>query len=225
LTEAGIRDQRYLAVVVALKVAGAALLALVWWWLAVFNTSPVVQGTTIVFAFMLGSYAPELMLTRLAAKRKLRLERGFPDALDLLVVCFEAGLAMPQAITEISRVLHQSEPDIAEEFAITAAELRVLADRTVALDNLAKRTGIASLRTLTTTLGQSLRFGTSLADSLRTLGADMRAARMARIDESAARLPVLLSLPLMLLLMPALLLVIGGPVALKIADLIAGGGP
>lgn len=228
MTKAGIREE-YLAGLVALKICGAAALAAVWWWtsagLVVLAAAPLMHWATMAVAVLLGSYAPDLVLTRLAARRKQRLEHGFPEALDLLVICTEAGLALPQAIEEVTRALQNSEPDIAAEFAITGAELRVLADRTKALENMVNRTGIESLRSLTATLNQSMRFGTSLADALRVLSSDMRAERMARMDENAARLPVLLSIPLMLFLMPALLIVIGSPVALKITDLIAGRGP
>ena len=143
-----------------------------------------------------------------------------PDAIDLLVICTEAGLSLPQAIEEIASVLQDSEPEISIEFDITAGEFKVLSDRTAALDNLVKRTGIASLRSLATTLSQSLRFGTSLAEALRGVSSDMRAARMARIEEGSARLPVLLSIPLMLFLMPALLIVILSPVVLRVVDMV-----
>ena len=229
MTKAGIHGEEYLAGLVACKVCGAMALAAVWWWtstgLAVLSSAPLLQWATVAIAFLLGAYAPELVLTRLATRRKQRLEHGFPEALDLLVICAEAGLALPQAIEEVTRALQNSEPEIAAEFSITGAELRVLDDRTAALENMVNRTGIESLRSLTSTLNQSMRFGTSLADALRVLSSDMRADRMARMDENAARLPVLLSIPLMLLLMPALLIVIGSPVALKVADMIAGRGP
>jgi tight adherence protein C len=225
LHEAGIRGENSLAGFLACKIGGALAFAGLSWWtisgLAVAAGAPVLLWGNVAAALFLGSYAPELVLTRLTIRRRRRLEHGFPDALDLLVICTEAGLGLPQAVEEIARALQKPAPEIAAEFAMTAAEFKILPDRAMALDNMVRRTGIESLRNLTATLNQSLRFGTSLADSLRTLSSDMRAARMAHIEEGAARLPVLLSIPLMLFLMPALLLVIMSPVALKIADMVS----
>ena len=228
LHEAGFRGDENLGSFLAFKIVGAVAFAGLWWWMSsglpVLARAPLLLWGTVAVALFLGSYAPELVLTRLATRRRRRLEHGFPDALDLLVICSEAGLGLPQAVEEIARALQKPDPEIAAEFAMTAAEFQILPDRAMALDNMVKRTGIESLRNLTATLNQSLRFGTSLADSLRTLSSDMRATRMAHIEEGAARLPVLLSIPLMLFLMPALLLVIMSPVALRIADMIARSG-
>jgi tight adherence protein C len=171
---------------------------------------------------VIGWNLPVFILGRLTARRRQRLEHGMPDAIDLLVTCTEAGLSLPQAFEEIARVLQHSEPEVSAEFYLTAAEFRILSERTAALDNLVKRTGIESLRSLAATANQSLRFGTSLAESLSLLSGEMRAERMARIEERSARLPVLLSIPLMVLLMPALLIVILSPVALRVADMVAG---
>jgi len=167
---------------------------------------------------MFGWRLPDLLLSRLAARRRLQLERGLPDALDLLVICAEAGLSLDQAIAEVSEDLRTSDPAVAEEFAITASEMRVLSDRSEALENLARRTGVASLRSVIATLNQTIRFGTPLATSMRVLAAEMRNARLLRIEERTARLPVLLAIPLALFILPSLLLVIGTPVALRLAD-------
>jgi tight adherence protein C len=224
--EAGIRGDDHLAGFLALKIIAALVFAGIWWWassgLAMLAGSPILLWSTVAVALFVGSYAPELVLTRMTTRRKRRLEHGFPDALDLLVICTEAGLGLPQAVEEIARALEKPDPEIAAEFAMTAAEFQILPDRAIALDHLVQRTGVAALRNLSATLNQSLRFGTSLADSLRVLSSDMRAERMARVEEGAARLPVLLSIPLMLFLMPALLIVIMSPVALRIADMLEG---
>ena len=111
-----------------------------------------------------------------------------------------------------------SHPEVAEEFAITAAEMRVLEDRGAALENLVRRTQLETLRSITATLIQAIRFGTPLAESLRVLAAEMRTARILRIEERAARLPVLLTIPLLMFILPALFVVIGTPVALRIYD-------
>ena len=125
-------------------------------------------------------------------------------------------LSLDYAIQQVGNVLHSSSPEVAKEFAATAAEMRVLPVRVKALENLAERTGLASLRSIVITLNQSIQFGTSLAESLRTLAAERRAERLAHFEERAARLPVLLTLPLMAFVLPSLIVVIATPLVLRI---------
>jgi tight adherence protein C len=222
LTAAGIKRQGSLASFVACKVCGAlALAALIWLfleWRQFFAGIPIIRVAVSGAAFMLGWRLPDILLSRLAARRRLRLEHGMPDALDLLVICAEAGLSLNQAIDQISRELRSSNAAIADEFAMTAAEMRVQPDVTRALDNMAQRTGLISLRGMITTLKQSMRFGTPLAESLRVIAAEMRMIRQARMEERAARLPVLLAIPLMMFILPSLFMIIGTPVGLRIQD-------
>jgi tight adherence protein C len=167
---------------------------------------------------MIGWRLPDIILSRLVARRRLHIEQGMPDALDLLVICAEAGLSLNQAIEVISSDLRPSNPAVADEFAETAAEMRVQPDVTQALDNMVRRIGLESLSGVIATLKQSMRFGTPLAESLRLLAAEMRGQRQARMEERAARLPVLLAIPLMMFILPSLLMVIGTPVGLRIFD-------
>jgi tight adherence protein C len=167
---------------------------------------------------LVGWRIPDFILKRLTARRRLRIEHGIPDALDLLVICAEAGLALDQAVEQVAQDLRGSNPAVAEEFATTAAEMRVLSNRAEALTNLIERTGLTNLRSITATLTQAIHFGTPLAESLRVLAAEMRNERMLRIEERAARLPVLLSIPLALFILPCLLMVIGTPVALRVMN-------
>jgi tight adherence protein C len=166
----------------------------------------------------LGWRLPDFILNRILKRRRLRLEQGMPDALDLLVICAEAGLSLNQAIEEISRQLRLSNKDVADEFAATSAEMQVLPDFGQALDNMVERTGLEDLRGLIATLKQTLKFGTPLAESLRIIAGEMRAARHARIEERAARLPVLLAIPMMLFILPCLLMIVGTPVVLRLMD-------
>jgi tight adherence protein C len=138
------------------------------------------------------------------------------------VICAEAGLGLEQAVGVVGRDLHASAPEVADEFAATASEMRVLPDRRVALENLAERTGLNTLRSMVSTLNQSIRYGTPLAESLRVLAAEMRTVRVVRFEERAARLPVLLTLPMMVFIMPCLFLVLGGPIALHAIDALGG---
>jgi tight adherence protein C len=222
LTASGIKAPSSLATFFANKLCAAfvmaALLGLLMEWWQLFAGFAIARVAVLLAVLMIGWRIPDFLLSRFAARRRLQLERGLPDALDLLVVCAEAGLSLDQAIEQVSEDLRASNPALAEEFAITASEMRVLSNRGAALENFAQRTGVAGLRSVTVTLNQAIRFGTPLAQSMRVLAAEMRNARLLRIEERAARLPVLLAIPLALFILPSLLLVIGTPVALRLAD-------
>jgi tight adherence protein C len=222
LAAAGLKGGGSLANFVASKVCTAVVLAgLVWLlleWQHLFAGMMVLRVAAFGAALMLGWRLPDFILNRLIKQRRVRLEQGMPDALDLLVICAEAGLSLNQSIEEISRQLRLSNRDVADEFAATSAEMRVLPDFGQALDNMVERTGLADLRSLTATLKQSLKFGTPLAESLRMIAGEMRAARHARIEERAARLPVLLAVPMLLFILPSLLMIVATPVVLRIMD-------
>jgi tight adherence protein C len=227
LVAAGVKGHGHLAALVAAKVCSAAVFVPLCWlileWRQFFVGASGIRSVFLMGALILGWRCPEVVLSRLAARRRTHLETGIPDALDLLVICAEAGLSLDHAIEQVGRVLRASNPDVAEEFAATAAEMRVSAVRGEALENLARRAGITSLRSIVAALNQSIRFGTPLAGALRMLAAEMRAERLARFEERAARLPVLLTLPLMAFILPALLLVIGTPLGLRIIDMLGRG--
>ena len=144
-----------------------------------------------------------------------------PDALDLLVICTQAGLSLDHAIEQAGHFLRPCNREVAKELAATAAEMRVLPARTQALENMVGRTGLASLRSIVVTLNQSIKFGTSLTDSLKVLATEMRVDRLARFEERAARLPVLLTFPLMVFVLPSVMMVIGTPLVLRILDMLA----
>ena len=225
LVAAGVKGDGHLAALIAGKVCtGAAFVPLCWLflgWCQFFVGATSLRLLILAGAFILGWWCPEAVLSRLAARRRVRLETGIPDALDLLVICAEAGLSLDHAIEQAGRVLYSSSRDVAEEFVATAAEMRVSPVRGQALENLAMRTGLTSLRSIVAALSQSINFGTPLAESLRVLAAEMRAERLARFEERAARLPVLLTLPLMLFILPSLLIVIGTPLVLRVVDMLA----
>jgi tight adherence protein C len=220
LVAAGVKGHGHLSSLIAAKVWGGALFVPPCWllleWLGLFVGMPTFRLPVLAGAFVLGWSCPEVILSRLAKRRRVRLETGMPDALDLLVICAEAGLSLDHAIEQVGNVLHSSSPEVAKEFTATAAEMRVLPVRTKALENLAERTGLASLKSIVVTLNQSIQFGTSLAESLRILAAEMRAERLGRFEERAARLPVLLTIPLMAFVLPSLMIVIGTPLVLRI---------
>jgi tight adherence protein C len=151
-----------------------------------------------------------------------RLRLGLPDALDLLVVAAEAGLGLETAVDRVAREMQNSNTGIALEFSILVQELRMLPDRSVALERMGERTGMEGFRRLGATLSQTLRYGTPLAQALRVLSAEMRQERMLRIEEKAIRLPALLVGPLILFILPALFIALIGPSVLEIARQFSG---
>jgi tight adherence protein C len=227
LVAAGIKGHGHLATLLAAKVCGGVVFMPLGWllleWRQFFVGAATTRFACLAGAFILGWRCPDVVLSRLAARRRAHLETGMPDGLDLLVICAEAGLSLDHAIAQVGRVLRSSNREVAEEFAATAAEMRVSPDRGQALENLAQRTGLASLRSIVSTLNQSVKFGTPLAESLQTLAAEMRSERLAHFEERAARLPVLLTLPLMAFILPSLMIVIGTPLALRIIDMLGRG--
>lgn len=222
LAAAGFKHKGSLASFIAIKVATAIVFVALTWlllqWRHLFSTMLIIRLAVIAIGLLLGWRLPELVLNQLVRRRRSRIEHGMPDALDLLVVCAESGLSLNQAIEEISRQLRRSNKDVADEFAATSAEMRILPDFSQALDNLVDRTGLANLRGLVATLKQSLQFGTPLAESLRIVASEMREERRTQIEERAARLPVLLALPMMAFILPCLLMIVGTPVVLRMID-------
>jgi tight adherence protein C len=219
LAAAGVRRRGNLANFIALKVSGALVLAGLLWIgleLGQFANFVVIRLGLLGIALVIGWRLADFVLNRLIARRRLRLEAGMPDALDLLVICAESGLSLNQSIEEISRQLRASHKDVAEEFSITSAEMQVVSDFGQALDNMVERMGLPDLRSLVATLKQSLKFGTPLAESLRTIASEMRATRQARYEQRAARLPVLMAIPMAMFILPCLLMIVGTPVVLRI---------
>lgn len=167
---------------------------------------------------LFGFYAPKIYLRNAADKRAKQIQKALPDGLDLMVICAEAGLSLDATLGRVSRELGDTWPELAEEFAITAAELTFLPDRRMAFENLNLRTDSDGIRGVVNTLQQTAKFGTPLAQSLRVLATEMRTARMTRAEEKAARLPALLTVPMMIFILPTLFIVLLGPAAINVMD-------
>ncbi len=183
--------------------------------------TPAFEFVPPMIGVLLGFYAPTIYLRNAAAKRAKQLQLSLPDGLDLMVICAEAGLSLDASLIRVSRELGNGSPELAEELAITAAELTFLPDRRQAFDNLNLRTNSDGIRAVVNTLQQTAKFGTPLAQSLRVLASEMRAARMTRAEEKAARLPALLTVPMILFILPTLFIVLLGPAAIGIIDTFA----
>lgn len=172
--------------------------------------------TASVFTLVLGLFGPQLYLQNMIDKRKKVLQRAFPDTLDLLLICVESGLALDAALARVCSELGRAYPEMTGELNRTRLELSLLNDRVRALTNLGERTDMTAFRSLVTALVQSERFGTSLTDTLRVLSEDFRLERLTIAEAKAARLPVLMTIPLICLLMPAFFLIVLGPAIVSI---------
>ena len=171
-----------------------------------------------------GYKAPELYLSNRTKKRTDAIRKGLPDALDLLVICAEAGLTVDSAFNRVAKELGRAYPELGDEFALTAIELSFLTERRQAFENFAYRVALESVKGVVTTMIQTERYGTPLASALRVLSAEFRNERMMRAEEKAARLPAIMTVPLILFILPVLFIVILGPAACSIADAFSPGG-
>ena len=169
-----------------------------------------------------GYKGPDFYVSNLITKRTDAIRKGLPDALDLLVICAEAGLTVDAAFNRVAKELGRAYPELGDEFALTAIEMSFLTERRQAFENLAYRVELDSIRGVVTTLIQTERYGTPLSSALRVLSAEFRNERMMRAEEKAARLPAIMTVPLILFILPTLFVVILGPAACSIADAFAG---
>ncbi len=217
LASAGMRGGRALPIFVgakALLLGGLPLLT--WMLLRDTSVSPIWSRLLLAAAAVAGLLAPDMMLRGIRKRYLASVERAMPDALDLLVICAEAGLALEQGMERVAGEIRVSSPACAVELTLTHNELRILADRRTALINMGRRTGLVSLQRLAGTLAQALQYGTPLSQALRALAADLRTEALTRFETRAARLPVLMTLPMILFILPCVFLVVAGPAVLSI---------
>ncbi|MCW5770805.1 MAG: type II secretion system F family protein [Rhodospirillaceae bacterium] len=183
-----------------------------------FHMSPLMSLGVCVGAAGLGYLAPKIYIKNRIAKRKKALRRALPDALDLLVVCAEAGLALNAALDRVVREMARTSSEIADELGLLLIELNFLDERRKAFGNLCDRTDLDEFRSIANTLQQAEKYGTPLAQALRVLGHDFRTERLTKAEEKAARLPAILTVPMIVFILPTLFIVIIGPAVLKTLD-------
>lgn len=177
---------------------------------------PVLLFGLVATAAVVGLMLPNMIIGQ---RRKIYLaaiEKGLADGLDMMVICAEAGLALESTIQRVSVEVVHAHPKLATELTITYNELTLGSDTRTALINMGERTGLVSLRRLGTTLVQSIQYGTSLSLALRTLATELRQETLTRFEERAARLPVLLTLPMILFILPCVFLIVAGPIAVQV---------
>jgi tight adherence protein C len=218
LVHAGIRSENALTVFYTIKallfvlLPGTVLVAVSF--IPALTTNKVFMA--LAGAVLIALVVPNMVLDRLAQNRIKRIRNGFPDALDLLVVCSEAGLGLNAAIQRVGQELNETHPELAEELVLVNAEIRVGVDRSEALRNLAKRTGVDDIKGMVALLTQSMRLGTGVAETLRIFSEELRDKRMQRAEELAAKLGTKMIFPLVLCLFPGFFVVILGPAFLRI---------
>lgn len=217
--QAGFRGEHALTAFLGFKILGAAILTaagILWRYLAPPTSSALVPVLFVVSLALLGWYLPDIVLQLRIAHRKELLLDGFPDALDLMVVCVESGMGLDAAVTRVGEEIRLSSPVVSEEFRLLSLELRAGKMRQDALRALAMRTGLEEFISLASLLIQTDRFGTSVAQALRVHADSVRVKRALRAEEIAAKLPVKLVLPLVFFIFPSIFVVILGPASIKI---------
>ncbi len=225
LARAGLRTRdamiRYLFARLALPVVFAAAALIDSYTLKFLPVPPNFTLAAAAAAGVLGYFAPGIYIKNLTKKRAKRMQLALPDGLDLMVICAEAGLSLDATLIRVARELESTWPELAEELGITAAELTFLPDRRQAFENLTARTDMSSIKGVVNTLTQTAKFGTPLAQSLRVLAAEFRDTRMFKAEEKAARLPALMTVPMILFILPTLFIVLLGPAGINIVDTFA----
>jgi tight adherence protein C len=185
------------------------------------QTAGLTVGHTLVITFLalpLGLMGPDWIIALLRRPYLAALRRGVPDALDLLVVCSEAGMALESALEHVSHEIAYSNPPTSLALAGLLSDLRVLPDRRDAFRNFADRAGVEGARRVSSMMAQSVRYGTPLSQALRAVAIDLRKERMVALEAKAVRLPVLLTVPLILFILPTLIIVLTGPSILHLMD-------
>jgi tight adherence protein C len=228
LAQAGIRRKELAVVIIFSRMIGPLVLgggAALWIYGlgGMADYSSFKRFGAFAVATILGYKAADIYLSNMITKRTDAIRKGLPDALDLLVICAEAGLTVDVAFNRVAKELGRGFPELGDEFALTAIELGFLTERRMAFENLAYRVALDSVRGVVTTMIQTEKYGTPLASALRVLSAEFRNERMMRAEEKAARLPAIMTVPLILFILPTLFIVILGPAACSIGDAFSGG--
>ncbi len=226
LSQAGWRGKDalvvYLFFKVCLPIILGALAASLLYLTEIYDGPAMMRITLTMTAIVAGVFGPEVYVRNVISKRRKAIQKGLPDALDLLVICTEAGLGLDAALNRVSGEIAPNSPELADELTLTALELGFLPERKKALDNLNARTDLAAIRGVVNTLVQTEKYGTPLASSLRVLGAEFRGERMLRAEAKAAKLPATLTVPMILFILPTLFIVLLGPAGINAIDALKG---
>jgi tight adherence protein C len=219
LRQAGFRNESHLITLLASRVIAPIVLGVVAFIYSNFllgEMSVLMRVVITAGAMALGVYLPLVIVKNYAQKRQKSIKRAWSDALDLLLICVESGMALEPALMRVSREIGSQSIPLAEELTLTVAELSYLQDRRRALENLSKRTGLETVKSVVTTLIQSERYGTPLGSALRVLGQENRDSRMMEAEKKAAALPPKLTVPMILFFLPVIFVVLLGPALIQV---------
>ena len=222
LAQAGWRGQgpatMFVAARVVMPIVMALVAAILFFGLNLFKLSFVMQCLSVIGGLGLGYYLPNVTVKNAATKRQEEMTLNFPDTLDLLLICIEAGLSLEAALTRVVKETGESAPQLAEEMGLLTAELGFLGDRRQALNNFAGRVGTQEAKGLVTSLVQSEQYGTPLTVALRVLSDENRASRMSRAEQKAGSLPAMLTGPMIVFFLPVVFIVLLGPAVIQIMN-------
>ena len=219
LAQAGLRGQApfvtflFFRMVMPFVMLGAALLY--FFVLSHHPYKPMIKICVSFGAAIIGYYLPTLIVTNMIQKRQDKIMKAFPDALDLLLICVEAGMSIEAAFNRVGKEVGTSSVELAEELGLTTAELSYLQDRRQAYENLGQRTGLTGVKAVCTALVQAERYGTPLGTALRVMAHENREMRMQAAEKKAASLPAKLTVPMIVFFLPCLFVVILGPAYIK----------
>jgi tight adherence protein C len=219
IAAAGFNPRRALPLLLGIKIALLIVMPTIGLILALFLLDSLrMRYVMVAVALCVGIYGPNLILSILRRSYQAALQRGAPDALDLLVVCSEAGMGLESALERVSQEMIRSNRPTAIALLGLLNDLRVLPDRREAFRNLGRRSGVEGLQRLAMMLSQALQFGTPLGQALRAVAAELRRDRASKLEEKAVKLPSKLLFPLVLFIMPSIFIVLSGSTFLRLLD-------
>jgi tight adherence protein C len=220
LKMAGLRGQRPLVAYMFFRVLApiiVAICALIYLFvLSNFQYPPIVKFGIALGAGYMGFYLPNMIIENLVQRRQHAITQAFPDALDMLLICVQAGMSTEAAFGKVSKEVATQSIELAEELSLTTAELSYLQDRRVAFENLGKRTGLPGIKSVATALIQAERYGTPVSQALRVMAKENRETRMSEAEKKAAALPPKLTVPMIIFFLPVLFVVILGPAIIQV---------
>lgn len=223
LVQAGYRGQGPLAAFYvarfSLPFVGLIAVAIYVFVLEAVQLSTPMRYGSLVFGAAAGFYLPNMYVSNIAQKRQHSIMRAFPDALDMLLICVESGMSIEMGFQKVAAEIGPASPELAEELALTTAELSYLQERRRAYENLAKRTGHEGVKAVCMALTQAERYGTPMGDALRVMAKENRDMRMAEAEKKAAALPAKLTVPMIVFFLPVLFLVVLGPAYINMQDI------
>jgi tight adherence protein C len=215
LRQAGFRSEKHLVTFLAMRMIVPVVVGVVTFIYAstmfADRLSPNMRVAVAMIGLVVGFYIPSIVVSNMVAKRKASIKKAWSDALDLLLICVESGMALEPSFARVAKEIGSQSVPLAEEMSLTVAELSYLQDRKKALDNLSKRTGLDTVKSVVTSLIQSERYGTPLGTALRVLAQENRNDRMSEAEKRAAALPPKLTVPMILFFLPVIFVIILGP--------------